>query len=139
MADIILQVGVKALVKNAEGKYLVLERSVKKYPEVPNRWDIPGGRINPGAPLLDNLAREIKEETGLILTGTPTLIAAQDILRIPGKHVVRLTYLVTVGPGEPKLDGEEHDRYEWFNLQELQTRAGVDIYVKEVAEQFFSK
>lgn len=131
-----LQVGVKALIKNSEGKFLVLERSLAKYPEVPNRWDIPGGRIDAGTSLLENLAREIKEETGLILVGEPHLLAAQDILRIPGRHVVRLTYLVSVEKGEPKLNGEEHDRYDWFTVEELRTRAGVDIYVKEVAEKF---
>src|SRR3989344_8931904 len=88
-----LQVGVKILLKNKDGKYLLLRRSLKKYPEIQGRWDIVGGRINPGSTLLENLKREVKEETGLTLTGTPRLLAAQDILRNNGRHVVRLTYL----------------------------------------------
>ena len=136
MTEVVLQVGVKALIKNAEGRYLVLERSVEKYPEVPNRWDIPGGRIDPGSTLLDNLTREIREETGLTLTGNPSLVAAQDILRIAGKHIVRLTYIVTVEAGEPQLDGDEHDRFDYFSLEELRNKKGVDIYVQEVAQKF---
>ncbi len=60
-----LQVGVKALLKNKNGKYLLLRRNPKKYPDVGPKWDIVGGRINPGSLLLENLKREIKEEVGL--------------------------------------------------------------------------
>lgn len=38
-----LQVGVKVLLKNKEGNYLLLRRSLKKYPGVKGRWDIAGG------------------------------------------------------------------------------------------------
>jgi len=47
-----LQVGVKILLKNSEGKYLLIRRSAEKYPEVGARWDIVGGRID-GEPKLD--------------------------------------------------------------------------------------
>ena len=57
-----LQVGVKVFLKNLQGKYLLVRRSPKKYPEVGALWDIVGGRINPGSPLLENLKREKKEE-----------------------------------------------------------------------------
>jgi len=50
-----LQVGVKALLRNKEGKYLLIRRSSEKYPEVGAKWDIVGGRINPGETLLENL------------------------------------------------------------------------------------
>ena len=82
-----LQVGVKILLNNEEGKYLLLRRSKKKYPEVMDIWDIPGGRIDPGVSLLENLKREMREEIELELKMEPKLIAAQDIMRIPGRHV----------------------------------------------------
>jgi ADP-ribose pyrophosphatase YjhB (NUDIX family) len=100
-----LQVGVKVLLRNSRGKYLLLRRSDKKYSDVRGRWDIVGGRIKPGIRLVENLTREVKEETGLKIFGEPELIAAQDILRTPGKHVVRLTYLAKV-EGKVKLDME---------------------------------
>lgn len=126
-----LQVGVKALIKNTQGKYLLLHRSVKKYPEVDNLWDIAGGRIDPGTPLIENLKREIKEETDLNLVDNPTLIAAQDILKVANKHVVRLTFAATIN-GNPKLNFEEHDKFGWFSLVELKQLKNLDLYVQEL-------
>lgn len=126
-----LQVGVKALIRNSSGKYLLIHRSSKKYPEINNLWDIPGGRINPGSPLIENLLREINEETGLEITDDPALLGAQDILRIPGRHVVRLTYLLSAS-GEVVIDQEEHDDFKWLDLDEVLNIEKLDIYVKEL-------
>ena len=86
-----LQVGVKALIQNEAGEYLFIRRDPQKYPETDAHWDIPGGRIDPSEKLAEALAREIHEETGLVLTGISTLLAAQDIM-VSSKdlHVVRL-------------------------------------------------
>ena len=43
----ILQVGVKALIKNDKGQYLFLRRSERMQAETEPHWDIPGGRIDP--------------------------------------------------------------------------------------------
>ncbi len=128
-----LQVGAKALIINDEAKYLLLRRSVKKYPEAKGRWDIPGGRIEPGTPLRENLAREIKEETGLDLVGVPKVLAAQDILRVPSKYVVRITYSVNA-TGKILLDTEENDEYKWYTKEELLRLDDVDMYFKELLD-----
>ena len=128
-----LQVGVKIILQNKEGKYLVILRSAIKYPEAGAKWEVGGGRINPGTPLLENLKREVMEETGLEITGEPKLIAAQDILR-PTKHIVRLTY-IGYGDGEVKLS-EEHTDYKWLNREELIKIEPVDPVLKEVLEKF---
>lgn len=126
-----LQVGVKVYLRNAEGKFLLLQRSLAKYPEVPNRWDIIGGRIDIGTPLLTNLARELLEETGMKISSSPRLIAAQDILRIPGRHVVRLTYIAETNDTTPTLS-DEHDDFGWFTVAEIHSLDGFDMYAKEV-------
>lgn len=127
----ILQVGVKAFLKNKEGKFLLIKRSPVKYPEVPNPWDIVGGRIDPGSPLLENLKREVAEETGLKIISEPRLISAQDILRIEGKHIVRLSYIAET-EGEPVLDTSENTEYCWLTIDELKKQAGLDEYVREI-------
>lgn len=128
-----LQVGVKVLLRNKEGKYLLLRRSAKKYPEAGEQWDMVGGRINPGTALMENLAREVHEEAGLVLDGAPKLVAAQDILRMPGRHVVRLTYIGRAD-GEPKLS-DEHDGYRWFRLSEIGVAPKCDPYLKELLDK----
>jgi len=128
-----LQVGVKVLLKNLEGKYLLIRRSAEKYREVQHKWDIPGGRINTGATLLDNLAREVEEETGLRLTSAPRLIAAQDILPTPEKHVVRLTY-VGETEGELRLS-DEHNGFQWVTMEELKVFENLDRYLRKLLDE----
>jgi 8-oxo-dGTP diphosphatase len=133
--NITLQVGVKILIQNKDGKYLLLRRSLEKYPETSdNRWSIVGGRINPGETLIDNLRREVREETGLELVGEPQLIAAQDILNIegyPDRHVVRLTYIGKAS-GDIALDTEENDMHQWFLKEELMQLKGLDLYLQKI-------
>lgn len=134
MSDITLQVGVKILLKNKDGKYLLIRRSIEKYPEVTTgRWDIVGGRIAPGTALLDNLKREIKEETNLELIGVPKLIAAQDIIPKPDRHIVRLTY-IGEAKGEIKLDTAENDQYKWYGWEELLALPDTDAYFRKLLQ-----
>ena len=129
-----LQVGVKVLLKNKQGKYLLLRRNPKKYPEVGTKWDIVGGRIEPGSSLIENLKREIKEEAGLDYIGQPKLVAAQDILKSANKHIVRLTYIGSID-GNPKLD-EDHVEAGWFTASEIKAMSTVvlDSYFKELLD-----
>ncbi len=125
-----LQVGVKVLLKNEEGKYLLLHRNTEKYKGVQGEWDIVGGRIDPGTPLIENLQREVYEETGLTLSTELTLIAAQDIL-LEEKHIVRLTYIGSA-EGDMVLDTSENDQYRWYTKEEMEQEENLDRYLREV-------
>lgn len=127
----LLQVGVKVLLKNPDGKYLLMRRNPEKYPET-QKWDIPGGRIDPETTLLENLAREVMEETGLAMTSEPRLIAAQDIFASADKHVVRLTY-ISEADGEPVLS-DEHEEHGWFAPDEVRALDPLDSYLKALLE-----
>lgn len=127
-----LQVGVKILLKNKDGKYLLLRRSPEKYPEASRQWDIVGGRIDPGMSLMENLRREVMEETGLEILGEPKLVSAQDINPDSKRHIVRLTYIGKAN-GKPKLS-DEHTEYNWFTLNELRKPENLDKYFKELLE-----
>lgn len=130
-ASMNLQVGVKAFLRNTDGKYLLIKRSALKYPDITNCWDIVGGRINPGTTLIENLKREVMEETQLILIGEPKLLYAQDIILGNEKHVVRLTYITEVS-GEPILDREENTEFVWLKRDELLSQEHLDSYTKEI-------
>ncbi len=128
-----LQVGVKILLEDKDGKYLMVCRSEGSYPGIGGQWEIIGGRIEPGTSLIDNLKREVAEETGLEILGLPKLIAAQDILN-PDKdrHIVRLTY-VGEGKGEVKLS-QDHTDFKWLQLSEISKLDKLDPYLKEVLQ-----
>lgn len=128
-----LKVGVKILLRNGEGKFLVLRRSKIKYAEVGTEWDIAGGRIEAGDTLLDNLKREVKEETGLEIKYEPRLVTAQDIFK-KDKHVVRLTY-VGMADGDVVLS-EEHTEHKWLSLEEISKLEPMDSYFKEILSKF---
>ena len=128
-----LQVGVKIFLKNQDGKYLVVRRNEEKYPEIGAKWDIVGGRINPGSTLMENLQREVIEETGLEIKDEIKLITAQDILKT-NKHVIRLTY-TGLADGEVKLS-DEHSDFKWLSLEEIKKLEPLDYYVKKVLEHF---
>lgn len=154
--EIELQVGVKVLLKNKQGKYLLLRRNPKKYPEVGPKWDIVGGRTETGSSLIENLKREIKEEVGLDYIGEPKLVAAQDIIvhrftdstndtdkkprKEIEKHVVRLTYTGEI-EGEPVVnnnDNNNNDNLEakWFTTEEIKNikTNELDSYFQKLLE-----
>jgi len=122
----ILQVGVKVLLKSDNNKYLFLKRSANFKPGV-QKWDIPGGRINVDEKLDEALAREVCEETGMEL-GKCELIAAQDIFA-PDKdlHAVRLTY-TAAALEESVTISNEHSEYKWMTKEEVIDQP-LDSYV----------
>jgi 8-oxo-dGTP diphosphatase len=127
-----LQVGIKALIQNKQ-QYLFMRRAQPFGDETEPHWDIPGGRINTDEPLLDALAREIKEETGLTLNSTPILLGAQDIFAAHADlHVVRLTYLLESNGGEAQLS-DEHQEVKWMSAEEALATT-LDAYTKEILE-----
>ncbi len=135
MNKIELQVGVKVLLKNKDGKYLLVRRNPDVYPEVGAKWDIVGGRIDRGISLFENLQREVKEETQLDLVKEPTLVAAQDILKVENRHIIRLTYIGEID-GEPILDEENID-YKWYDMTEIKELAESepDKYFRELLQK----
>jgi len=131
---ITLQVGVKAFLKNKDGKYLLLKRNMDKYKKASGCWDIVGGRIDPGTKLMENLKREVKEETQLEIISEPCLIYAQDIIPNEERHIVRLTYVADT-QGQPILDTSENIEFKWLSIDELKKQEDLDIYVREILDK----
>jgi len=128
-----LQVGVKVLIQNDAGKFLLLERAGVMPSDGQHYWDIPGGRINENEPLLGALHREVAEETGLQLRGDPKLKFAQDIFVDKADlHVVRLTYIGNAD-GDVVIS-DEHGDHKWVDKEEL-VAENVDPYLRKMVEQ----
>ena len=63
----------------------------------------------------------------------PELVAAQDILRVPERHVVRLTFVGEI-EGEPEID-DDHTEFRWFTAEQIREIENLDKYVKELIEK----
>lgn len=127
-----LQIGVKVLIRNSQGAYLLLRRTKLLASDTnETSWDIPGGRIEPEEQLIEALKREVKEEVGHDMKATPLLVAAQDIL-VPKKelHVVRLTYVLDDDVADITLS-DEHDAYQWVQKTDLGS-VNTEPYLAEV-------
>jgi 8-oxo-dGTP pyrophosphatase MutT (NUDIX family) len=122
-AHVTLQVGVKLLCLDQDQRLLLLRRNKSKYPMTGEEWDFAGGRIQPGEALVTALRREVTEETSLTVDPSPTLVLAQDIFDIPGRHVVRLTYRGSA-VGSVVLDEVEHIDYGWFRSSAIRSLSG---------------
>lgn len=104
---------------DADGRVLLVRRG-----QAPNEdvWSVPGGRIEPGEAAADAAAREVGEETGLVVRPVE-LVAAVDwieraddgALRV---HYVILDYLVEVVGGELRA-GDDAAEARWVDPDEL--------------------
>ena len=108
-------VAMKAFVIH-DGRILILRESPEYESSNTGKWDVPGGRVNPGENIEESLLREIEEETGLI----PKLGKAFSVREwgpvIRGvKHQIVGTFRECFSDSnEVKLSGD-HDEYEWIH------------------------
>ncbi len=126
-----LQVGVKLLIERGD-KYLFIRRS-QSFKPGPQKWDIPGGRIEDDETLHEALVREVKEEVSLDVSEGERLLHAQDIFATEKNlHVVRLTY-VGAAEGDVSLS-DEHDAFQWMTLPEILDQEYVDTYLRRILD-----
>jgi ADP-ribose pyrophosphatase YjhB (NUDIX family) len=85
-------------------------------------WDLPGGRVEPGELLLETLAREVFEETGVVVRGVPRFLFVQEGERIfcGQRHHAWRSFFFAVDEfgGEPAARSEVL-AVQWFAPEEL--------------------
>ncbi|MGW4683469.1 (deoxy)nucleoside triphosphate pyrophosphohydrolase [Streptomyces sp. NPDC004244] len=95
-----------------EGRLLAARRSAP--PELAGRWELPGGKAEPGETDAEALVRELREELG---------VEAAPVERIPGAWPLRPGLVLHVWTarllsGEP-APLEDHDELRWLDPAEL--------------------
>jgi 8-oxo-dGTP diphosphatase len=102
-----------AVILNDKGQVLCALRSSSM--SMPNLWEFPGGKIEPGETAEESLVREIHEELGCIVTIADQI---EDVEHLYPTVLVRLlTYKAYITEGEPTA--KEHARIDWFSPNEL--------------------
>ncbi len=140
MNEDIFHLGIKAIIRNEEGKILLLKVDHRKLIGIDEAyWDIPGGRLKKGSTMKDTLSKEISEETGIDagLSCKPFQVAVSP-LRIPVEGgdvgMILWTYLCeTADVGEIQLS-DEHTESGWFTPEEASMLLAVK-YPKEFTEK----
>lgn len=110
-----MRLSLKVLVTDDQGRCLVLRRSMASKGN-PGKWDVPGGKADPGEALDEAARREVLEETGLEVAIGRVLGAAES-----ESPVSRVAYLILEGiasPGEVRLS-EEHEEFAWVAPSDL--------------------
>lgn len=127
--DVLQRVACKALIVY-EGKVLVLRES-GHYDEATlvGKYEVPGGRINPGEPFMQGLHREVHEETGLAVEISDLLYADEWFPEIKGvkNHIVALFFVCKPASTDVVLS-VEHDDFQWIDLQSL---SSVELAVED--------
>ncbi|MEU2617281.1 (deoxy)nucleoside triphosphate pyrophosphohydrolase [Streptomyces sp. NPDC007157] len=116
------------------GRLLAARRSAP--PELAGRWELPGGKVEPGETPEQALVRELHEELG---------VAAEPTARVPGEWPLRPPYVLQIwtaalAPGSPAPKPlQDHDELRWLTPDELWDVDWLDQdvpAVREVADRF---
>jgi ADP-ribose pyrophosphatase YjhB (NUDIX family) len=111
-------VGVGAII--FQGDRILMAQRGK--PPLQGWWSLPGGALETGEALADAVAREVLEETGLVVQPLRVFEVFERILRddagVPEYHYVLIDYVCRVTGGELR-PGDDVCRAEWMRLDEL--------------------
>jgi len=97
-------VAIGAIVFDGDGRVLLVERG---RPPGEGLWTVPGGKLEPGETLAQGVAREVREETGLVVEIGALACVAEHISE--GYHYVILDYFArpiggSLAPGSDVRD-----------------------------------
>ncbi len=105
--------GIVALVRNASGKFLLLQESRKV---MKGRWAPPHGRCEASDKSEEaGVIREAAEETGLAVKPIKKLLTQAADTKVKTVSF----WLVTVVGGDVKIDASEAARHGWFSVDEI--------------------
>ena len=91
------------------------------------KYDVPGGRLEPGESPATSLAREIKEETGLTVTiGKPFDVGEwRPVVRGEQWQIVAI-YMTCEAHSDVVTLSKEHDEYTWIDPKDFKQYTLMD-------------
>jgi 8-oxo-dGTP diphosphatase len=99
----------RAIVES-DGKVLLVRRA--SWDTMPGMWELPGGKVDRGEKVMKALARELEEETGLMLADARR-VTQREMISPRGRRVREHVYLA--GAIGAVTLSHEHDAYLWVD------------------------
>jgi 8-oxo-dGTP diphosphatase len=124
------ELAVGAVAVDGEGRVLLVRRG---HAPAQGRWSLPGGRVEAGERLADAVARELREETGLIALGVRGLLGVAELIS-PAAHFVVLNHAVDVDPAAPLRPGSDATDAGWFDAADrasLHLAPGLEAWLAD--------
>ena len=95
-----------------DGKYLLVQ---EKLPKAYGKWNLPAGHVDPGESTIDAAAREVKEETGLIVEAGKEVFSEAIPERGREFHI----FTAQIVGGTLSVQPEEILDAQWFSMDEI--------------------
>jgi 8-oxo-dGTP diphosphatase len=120
-------VSVVAVIRNPEGKYLLLKRSEREI-AYPGMFTFPGGKVEGNDSIEETLEKEVLEEAGLKLKPGKFMIKDKTFIRPDDQTVKSFSYLCDVEEyGPVVIDENDFSEYMWATLEDLKKVPHVGI------------
>jgi 8-oxo-dGTP diphosphatase len=103
-------VGVFAAIFDEQGRILCVKQT-----GAPGRWSTPGGRMEKGESPLEALAREVEEETGLVIRPLRLI----GVYAAPFRNDLALSFEVEIAERRPWQPNAEIAEHGWFAREAL--------------------
>ena len=115
-----------AVIRNDEGKYLVLKRSDDEI-AYPSLYTFPGGKVEDNESMQEALENEVLEEAGLKLKPGKILIKDKSFIRPVDQTVKVFSYLCSAVSCDKVVISEDFTDYRWVDLEGLRKLDHVGI------------
>ena len=128
-------VAVVAVVRNKDGRYLVLKRSEREI-AYPGMYTFPGGKVEDNQTVEETLAEELREEAGLIMKPGKLLLKDKSFPRQDNQTVKVFSYLCDVEDSSKVKISQDFTDYKWISLKELRrlTHVGIEEELRKAEE-----
>ncbi|MER6596643.1 NUDIX domain-containing protein [Micromonospora purpureochromogenes] len=129
---VVERTAVRLVVRDAQDRILLFHTRDPDHPRLGTWWELPGGGMDPGETYAETAVRELREETGFVVTaarlGPPAWRRRASFIHRQRRHlqdeVVMTVRLDAAGPdidGAERLDYEVEDYFgfRWWTVDEV--------------------